>query len=100
MLSVSSVSGAPFCFAKRRLLSFFNFLKSLLYDKISPRAFNTMREVFLYPQLRVDRSVETSGKQALQFLTWFKGQLEPLLDAYFAEKIKEAADINPEVVGV
>ncbi|OGY25350.1 MAG: hypothetical protein A2Z24_00670 [Candidatus Woykebacteria bacterium RBG_16_44_10] len=34
----------------------------------------------------------------MQFLTWFKGQLEPLLDAYFAEKIKEAADIHPEVV--
>ncbi|MCH7541449.1 polyprenyl synthetase family protein [Patescibacteria group bacterium] len=57
-----------------------------------------MREVLLFPQIDVDRSVKVSGKKALQFLAWFKGQLDPFLEAYFDEKIKEASHIHPEAV--
>src|SRR4030042_2075875 len=59
-----------------------------------------MSEVFLYPDLAADRSIEISGKQALQFLAWFKKQIDPLLAVYFAEKIKEAAGIHPEAVAL
>jgi geranylgeranyl diphosphate synthase type I len=57
-----------------------------------------MRETFLYPELRVDRSIKLSSEKALQFLTWYKGQLEPFLDAYFDAKIDEASKIHPEAV--
>ena len=57
-----------------------------------------MREVFLFPQVDVDRSVQVSGKKALQFLSWFKGEIDPFLEAYFDQKIKEAAAIHPEAV--
>ena len=57
-----------------------------------------MRETFLYPELRVDRSIRLSSEKALQFLTWYKSQLEPFLDAYFDAKIDEASKIHPEAV--
>ena len=57
-----------------------------------------MRETFLYPELRVDRSIKLSSEKALQFLTWYKSQLEPFLDAYFDAKIDEASKIHPEAV--
>ena len=57
-----------------------------------------MRETFLYPELRVDRSIKLSSEKALQFLTWYKSQLEPFLDAYFDVKIDEASKIHPEAV--
>jgi len=52
----------------------------------------------LFPQVDVDRSVQVSGKKALQFLSWFKGEIDPFLEAYFDQKIKEAAAIHPEAV--
>lgn len=55
-----------------------------------------MQETYIYPQVNVEESVEISGKKALAYLAWFKGQLDPFLDAYFDEKIKEAVDIHPE----
>lgn len=57
-----------------------------------------MRETFLYPELRVDRSIKLSSEKALQFLIWYKSQLEPFLDAYFDAKIDEASKIHPEAV--
>ncbi|HEX7456729.1 MAG TPA: polyprenyl synthetase family protein [Candidatus Nanoarchaeia archaeon] len=57
-----------------------------------------MSEVFLYPELRVDRSIKLSSEKALQFLTWYKSQLEPFLDAYFDHKISEASKVHPEAV--
>ncbi len=57
-----------------------------------------MREVFLYPELQVDRAIQTSGKEALAFLAWFKSQIDPFLNAYFEEKLREASSIDPEVV--
>jgi len=57
-----------------------------------------MREVYFYPELRVDRSIEISGKRALAFLAWFKKQLDPFLDAYFVEKLKEANLVHPETL--
>jgi geranylgeranyl diphosphate synthase type I len=57
-----------------------------------------MRETFLYPELRVDRSIKLSSEKALQFFTWYKGQLEPFLDAYFGAKIDEASKVHPEAV--
>ena len=57
-----------------------------------------MKEVFLYPELKVDRSIEISAKEALAHLTWFKGKLDPFLNAYFEEKISEASRIHPEAV--
>jgi geranylgeranyl diphosphate synthase type I len=57
-----------------------------------------MREVFLYPQLRVDRSIIASSKRAQEHLRWYKNQLDPFLDAFLNEKISEASRIHPEVV--
>src|SRR4030042_5018312 len=57
-----------------------------------------MREVLLYPELQVDRAIQTSGKEALAFLAWFKSQIDPFLNAYFEEKLREASSIDPEVV--
>jgi geranylgeranyl diphosphate synthase type I len=57
-----------------------------------------MAEPFLYPELYIDTSLETSGKKASEFLSWFKKELDPFLEAYFAEKIKQAAEIHPEAV--
>ncbi|OGY21732.1 MAG: hypothetical protein A2126_00780 [Candidatus Woykebacteria bacterium GWB1_45_5] len=34
----------------------------------------------------------------MQYLVWFKRQLDPFLDAYFTEKIREAALVDPESV--
>src|SRR4030042_4513052 len=57
-----------------------------------------MVEPFLYPELYIDRSLETSGKKASEFLAWFKKEIEPFLEEYFDEKIREASEVHPEAV--
>lgn len=54
----------------------------------------------MYPELYIDRSIEISAKRAWQFLVWYKKQLNPFLSAYFAEKIREAAEIHPETTAL
>lgn len=60
----------------------------------------SMAEPFLYPELYIDRSLETSGKKASEFLSWFKKEIDPFLEDYFAEKIREASEIHPETVAL
>ncbi len=46
----------------------------------------------------LEKEARISGEKALVFLSWFKNQLDNFLRLYFNEKLKEAAEIDPESV--
>ena len=55
-----------------------------------------MSEIFLYPQLRVERSIQQAGKRAQKHLQWYKNYLDPFLNSFLDEKLAEASKIHPE----
>lgn len=55
-----------------------------------------MSEIFLYPQLRVDISIQQASKRAQKHLQWYKNYLDPFLNSFLDEKLAEASKIHPE----
>ena len=56
-----------------------------------------MREIFLYPNLRIDKTTRQSSVRAQKHLLWYKSYLDPFLNAFLDEKLSEASKIHPEV---
>src|SRR3990167_4446350 len=55
-----------------------------------------MREIFLYPNLHVERAIKFSAARASKHLDWYKGRLDPFLNSFLDEKLTEASKVHPE----
>ncbi|MDP2721001.1 MAG: polyprenyl synthetase family protein [bacterium] len=55
-----------------------------------------MREIFLYPNLHVEQTIELSAAKASKHLGWYKRRLDPFLNSFLDEKLTEASTVHPE----
>ncbi|MEX0621799.1 MAG: polyprenyl synthetase family protein [Candidatus Woykebacteria bacterium] len=55
-----------------------------------------MKEIFLYPQLRINQSIKLSSERAKKHLSWYKDKLDPFLNSFLDEKLAEASRVDPE----